>query len=225
MSHPLDRAVWNALTTRRARLAVGSDRARRIDPAIGLFVAAEDQSAASLDDLAALILPGETVGMIEATAWSLSTPLRATGQYALLQMTATAIVPGPTRTDIVPLGNDDAAEMLALATLTRPGPFFAATHRLGGYVGVRCEGVLIAMAGTRLAPPGYTEVSAICTHPDYRGEGIGASLTRDVAGRILAAGDVPFLTSFVENAGAIAVYERLGFRARRELIFTTIERD
>jgi predicted GNAT family acetyltransferase len=225
MTHPLDRVVWNALTTRRAGFAVGSGRARRIDPAIGLFVAAEDQSAASLDDLAALLSHGEAVGMIETATWSLPPSLRATGQYALLQMIGTAIVPGQTRTDIVSLGDDDAAEMLALATLTRPGPFFAATQRLGEYVGVRRDGMLIAMAGTRLALPGYTEVSAICTHPGYRGEGIGAALTRNVAGRIFAAGDVPFLTSYVDNAGAIAVYERLGFRARRELVFTTLERD
>lgn len=225
MTHPLDRAIWTALNTRRAGFAIGTGRTRRIDPAIGLFVAAADHTDASLADVAALLSPGEMVGMIETAAWPLPSSLRATGRHALLQMTATAIVPGPTRTDIVPLSNYDAADMLALATLTRPGPFFAATHRLGGYVGVRREGVLIAMAGTRLALPGYTEVSAICTHPDHRGGGIAAALTRHVATGILAAGDIPFLTSYADNAGAIAVYTRLGFRARRELIFTTIERD
>ncbi len=163
--------------------------------------------------------------MIETTAWPLPSPLQATGRHTLLQMTATDIVPVPTRADIVPLGDDDAAEMLALATLTRPGPFFNATQRLGGYVGIRSDGKLIAMAGTRLALPGFTEVSAVCTHPDHRGGGIAATLTRHFATGILAAGDVPFLTSFVDSFAAIAVYERLGFRARREPIFTTIERD
>lgn len=225
MAHPLDRAVWNALTTRRAEFAIGAGRARRIDPAVGLFVTAEDESAASLADLAALISPGETVGTIETSEWPLPSQLRATGRHTLLQMTATAIMPGPIRSDIVSLSDDDAPEMLALATLARPGPFFAATHRLGGYVGVRRGGVLIAMAGTRLALPGYTEVSAICTHPDYRGAGIGAALTRHLATRILVAGNMPFLTSFIDNLGAIAVYERLGFQARRELVFTTIERN
>ncbi len=222
--HPLDRAVWNALTTRRAILAHGTGKARRIDPTIGLFVAAADTSPESLDDLAALVRPGETVGMIETKAWPLPPTLRATGHFALAQMVATAASPGPALPDITPLDESDAPEMLALATLTRPGPFFAATHRLGGYVGVRRGGALVAMAGTRLSLPGFVEVSAICTHPDHRGQGLGAALTRHVTARILASGDQPFLTSYVTNTSAIALYESLGFRTRREVIFTTIER-
>lgn len=224
MTHPLDRSVWTALTTRRAGLAIGTGGARRIDPTIGLFVAAADRSAASLDDLATLISHGETVGMIETEAWPLPDGLRSTGAHQLAQMTATAPIAGPGLPDIVPLDDADAPAMLALATLTRPGPFFANTHRLGGYVGIRRHGALVAMAGTRLSLPGFVEVSAICTHPDHRGQGLGAALTRHLVARIQASGDVPFLTSYVTNSGAIALYESLGFRTRREMTFVTIER-
>ncbi|WP_380787150.1 GNAT family N-acetyltransferase [Sphingomonas sp. R86521] len=224
MTHPLDRAVWTALTTRRADLAVGTGRARRIDPSIGLFVAIEDRSAASFDDLAELVTPGETVGMIETDAWPLPDAFHATGAYQLAQMIATEAAAGPTLPDILSLTDADAPDMLALATLTRPGPFFAGTHRLGGYVGVRRNGVLVAMAGTRLSLPGFVEVSAICTHPDYRGRGFGAALTRHLVAGIHRRGEVPFLTSYVTNTGAIALYESLGFRTRREMTFATIER-
>ena len=224
MTHPLDRAVWTALTTRRAGLAIGIGRARRIDPSVGLFVAAADRSAASLDDLTALVAPGETVGMIETDAWLLPDGLRATGEYRLAQMTAEVATPGPELADLRPMDDTDAPDMLALATLTRPGPFFTHTPRLGGYVGVRREGKLIAMAGTRLSLPGFVEVSAICTHPDHRGQGIGAALTRHLVTQIRSTGDTPFLTSYVINTGAIALYESLGFRTRREMSFVTIER-
>lgn len=224
MTHPLDRAVWTALTTRRAGLTIGTGRARRIDPEIGLFVAAADASAASLADLAALIGPGETVGMIETAAWPLPDSLRATGVYQLAQMTAAKTVAGPILPDILPLTDADAPEMVALAALTRPGPFFAGTHQLGGYIGVRRDGALVAMAGTRLSLPGFVEISAICTHPEYRGRGFGAALTRHLVAAIRGNDETPFLTSYVTNTGAIALYESLGFRTRREMTFVTIER-
>jgi predicted GNAT family acetyltransferase len=174
--------------------------------------------------MVALIGPGETVGMIETDAWPLPDSLRPTGAYQLAQMTATMPTPAPALPDIAPLGDADAPEMLALATLTRPGPYFARTHRLGGFVGIRRDGALVAMAGTRLSLPGFVEVSAICTHPDHRGQGLAAALTRHIVARTQAAGDVPFLTSYVTNTGAIALYEGLGFRTRREMTFVTIER-
>ena len=122
------------------------------------------------------------------------------------------------------LTDDDAPSMLALATLTKPGPFFAHTHRLGGFIGVKHQGALIAMAGTRLALPGHVEISAVCTHPDHRGRGLAAALMLTIADTIRAGGDIPFLTSYADNIGAIALYERLGFHARRELILTLLER-
>ncbi len=72
---------------------------------------------------------------------------------------------------VVTLGKRDAAEMVALAELTHPGPFAASTVEFGGYLGVRREGRLVAMAGRRLQLPGWTEISAVCTHPDHRGKG------------------------------------------------------
>ena len=117
----------------------------------------------------------------------------------------------------------DAAEMLALATLTKPGPFFSRTHQLGAFIGVRREGELIAMAGQRMRPDGYTEASGVCVHPDHRGHGYAARLLREVTARILARGEKAFLHSYADNATAIGLYESLGYRGRAEVVFTILE--
>ena len=108
----------------------------------------------------------------------------------------------------------DAPEMLALATLTKPGPFFDKTHRLGDFIGVKRDGRLIAMAGERMKPAGFTEVSGVCTHPDFRGQGLAGGLMRIVTERILARGEQALLHAYADNTGAIALYETLGFSIR-----------
>jgi predicted GNAT family acetyltransferase len=126
--------------------------------------------------------------------------------------------------EFLELGDADAPEMVALATLTEPGPFVEATHRLGEFIGIRIDGQLVAMSGERMRAPGLTEVSAVCTHPDWRGRGLAGKLMRVVMARIVARGETPFLHSYASNAGAIALYEKLGFRVRREVIATFMER-
>lgn len=139
-------------------------------------------------------------------------------------MLADDVAPGaPAGFDIVPLAPADAPAMLALATLTEPGPFAARTHRLGGFVGIKVDGRLIAMAGERMKPPGFTEVSGVCTHPDHRGRGYAAALMRSVAVNILDRGEKPFLHVYPSNGGAIALYETLGFRLRRAMSMTILQ--
>lgn len=120
---------------------------------------------------------------------------------------------------IVPLGADDSPAMRALVERTRPGPFWERTHEMGRYVGVRDGDALVAMAGERLRPPGATEISAVCTAPEARGRGLAAALVTDAAHAIAARGEQPFLHVAASNVGAIALYERLGFRVRRAVVF------
>ena len=96
--------------------------------------------------------------------------------------------------------------MTTLATLTEPGPFRDQTASLGGFVGIRIDGRLAAMAGQRLAPTGFAEVSAVCTHPDFRGRGFAQALVVAATRNIFAEGRTPFLTSFEANIGAIRIY-------------------
>jgi hypothetical protein len=143
---------------------------------------------------------------------------------AIHQMTAARLDPPGDDLDVVTLSDADAPEMRALAELTQPGPFHARTHQLGGFVGVRENGRLIAMAGERLKAPGFTEISAVCTHPDARGRGLAAALMRRVAAGIVARGKELFLHVYPHNKSAIALYERLGFRHRADIQLNVLRR-
>jgi len=128
------------------------------------------------------------------------------------------------RSEIFKLGDADSAEMVELATLTKPGPFGTRTHELGYYVGIRHGGKLVALAGERLKVRGYTEVSAVCTHPDHLGRGYAAALMTEVMRWIRSRGETPFLHVRGDNARAISLYERLGFRVRWEGHFAVLRR-
>ena len=223
MTHPLDRPIWASLTTRQASLARGDAHALRFDPDYAMFAAAADDSDEAMAALAALVATNGDTALVEADP--AHTPLGVTvaSQTLCHQMIAHALTPGEDpRFEIVPLGEDDAPQMFELATLTRPGPYFARTHRLGDFVGVKEDGRLIAMAGERMRPTGFTEVSGVCTHPDARGRGYAAALMRLVAARILARGETPFLHAYATNTGAIGLYETLGFALRREVTMTVL---
>jgi predicted GNAT family acetyltransferase len=122
------------------------------------------------------------------------------------------------------LGADDVPEMVALAKLTEPGPFREGTIRLGGYRGIRENGRLVAMSGQRLSLTGFTEVSAVCTHPDFRGRGYANALVSAVAHGIYARGETPFLGVRQDNINAIRVYEKLGFRICATQYVTVVKR-
>lgn len=224
MAHPLDRPVWNALTGRWSAFARGDARALALETDYGPFAAAADDSAESQAALAALVPAGGVLWIVE-TEPQQPPPGSVAARTALLyQMAAPTISPGRTDFPIEQLGDDDADEMRALATLTEPGPFLARTHKFGGFIGIRDNGRLVAMAGRRMRPPGFTEVSGVCTHPDFRGRGYAGALMRIVARRILDEDETPFLHVYAANKGAIALYETLGFRLRAEMQMLVLAR-
>jgi predicted GNAT family acetyltransferase len=118
----------------------------------------------------------------------------------------------------------DAPEMLALASLTEPGPFLARTHAMGAFLGIRIGGRLAAMAGERFRFPGCTEVSGVCTHPEFRGRGLARRLSAAVAAGIESRGERPFLHAWKTNRAAIALYQSLGFEVRAEVNVAVLER-
>lgn len=225
-AHPLDRPVWSALTTRQAHLALGDARAWRIDPDFGPFAAAADGSADCAAALGALGLATRSLAVVETAPAAPAPGLRRISAAVCNQMLLGELTESA-RDDalagrIERLGPADHEEMQALVRLTRPGPFGPRTPELGAFFGIRIDGRLAAMAGERMQPTGFTEVSGVCTHPGHRGAGYGAILSRHVARRIAARGEQAFLHVYDTNVGAISVYEALGFRLRRQLWITVM---
>lgn len=223
LNHPLDRPVWSALASRQAHLALGHARALRFDPDYALFAAAADDSAEATAALGRLNVSSNGMGLVEAGDMPLPPGAVVRASAACVQMVAASLTGGGKAVAFEPLGEADAAEMLALATLTVPGPFFERTHRLGDFIGVRLDGRLVAMAGERMKPEGFTEVSGVCTHPDHRGRGYAGALMRAVTARILERGEQAFLHAYAANTATIALYETLGFRVRTKITYTVLD--
>ncbi len=222
--HPLDRPVWSALATGWSKFALGDARARRLDPAYGPFAACADTSPESLAALAAMAPVEGVIARAEAEVQPVPPSLVATVEAEAVQMVADAITPGEPGFAYEALTDADAPEMLALATLTQPGPFAPRTNRLGDFIGVKMDGRLVAMAGERMKIPGFREVSGVCTHPDHRGHGYAAGLMRVTARRMLARGETPFLHAYAAHTATIRLYETLGFRIRRTIHITMLAR-
>ena len=217
MSSPLDNPIWAALTGPQAAVAEHRGDAARYHPDISLFAGLAGPSGWA--DLAAMTGPGNEAYL---TGPYLDPPAgwETTFRQPGVQLTGERVVGRPFPEAEV-LGSADVPEMLDLVERTKPGPFRKRTISLGLYLGVRREGRLAAMAGTRMRlPEGWTEISAICTDPAYRGRGLAAGLTLAVAHDIQSRGERPFLSTLATNAGAIRVYERLGFTFRQEVEFT-----
>lgn len=214
MTRSLDRPIWSALQTRHAALAEGGDRARRYRASMVPFAACRDNSPQSVAALGELAAPGESLIFLQADEIAVPeghvTEMTADGVQMIAERPFAAFVDERVR----PLGEADAADMLALATLTKPGPFSLKSTNLGDFWGIRKNGVLVAMAGERFKQPGYTELSGVCTHPDARGAGLGRLLSLFVAGQISTRGDQPYLHAFATNTTAIALYESIGFKLR-----------
>lgn len=222
----LDRPVWNMLTARQALLARGDGRAWRIDPRYGPFAAARDAGEEAQAALAALLAPGEQVWLVEGEEWPAPPGLTTVRTAPLLQMVAAQPMPfQPGDEEAVLLGDGDAGEMSELALATEPGPWRARTRHYGAFYGIRRDGRLAAMAGSRMLPgAGLAEVSGVCTWPEYRGQGLAAKLIRRVMAGFTARGQTPFLHSYAGNTKAIGLYETLGFEARRSMVVTMLER-
>ena len=224
MTNPLDRPIWHALAGRQASFAMGEGLARRFDPGVSPFIACVDDSDAALGEAAALVGAGESALFLQSGTPRLPPGLVEVERGLGVQMVGEGFVASAPPDGLVRLGPADAGEMVALAALTRPGPFFLRTRELSQFWGVRGgafdgegRGQLLAMAGERLKLPGMSEVSGVCTHPEARGRGYARTLSAHVGSEIVRRGEVPFLSAYAWNVAAIRLYEELGFVVRGEI--------
>jgi ribosomal protein S18 acetylase RimI-like enzyme len=211
----LDNAVWAALTGPHGHLARVNGQAARYLSDVAPFAALRpDFDRGAWADLAAITGAGTVV----AVAGLDTTPPRSwevVEDFAGVQLVDTALRAEPDP-EAVRLGPPDVDEMLDLVARTEPGPFRRRTVELGTYLGIRRDGRLVAMGGERLHPPGWTEISAVCTDPAHRGQGLATRLVRAIAAGIRARGETPFMHASADNTTAIRLYESIGFTLRRK---------
>ena len=224
MSHPLDHPIWTALTTRHQALAEGGDHARRYPTAITPFADMAEISPRGFAALGAMMLGSEIAVLFTPNPVAAPTEFRVVLAETGEQMIGTPAEVPAGDVEILTLGVADVPDMMALTALTKPGPFSARTHELGTFLGIRVDGQLVAMAGERMKPADYTEITAVCVHPAHRGRGYGQILLSAVSRQILARGEIPFLHLFTSNASALALYRRQGMEIRRRLHVTVLQK-
>ncbi|QPC89911.1 GNAT family N-acetyltransferase [Mesorhizobium sp. INR15] len=224
MKHVLDRPIWSALDTRHRAFAQGDGLARRYEPSIVPFAATGADDAESLLAFQKLVPPGDSVVLLQADTIVLPPGLSAISTASGVQMVAAEPLPTVSDERVQRLTQDDAAEMLALASLTKPGPFTLRAQDLGEFWGIKVGGRLVAMAGERMKQPGHTELSGVCSHPEFRGGGLGRLLSVFVANQIMARGEIPYLHAYATNKAAIGLYESIGFRLRSKMHVAVVER-
>lgn len=213
--------MHSSLTGPHAGFAVRRGRALRYPADVAPFVALPTRpDAGAWSDLAELLGPG-TVAPVAGLRTAPPPGWRVDSEIPGVQL-VDAGVAAATDGEAVPLGPADVPEMLALVARTRPGPFLDRTVELGTYLGFRRRGALVAMAGERLHPPGWTEISAVCTDPAHRGEGLATRLVHALVAGIRARGESPFLHAAASNVRAIRLYQDLGFRLRMPIPFVGI---
>jgi predicted GNAT family acetyltransferase len=223
--HVLDNPVWHSLNTNHARFAVGTHLVKRYLPGISIFVAFEGMNDLVRRDLEQVVAPGEVVALAGVDAakdlpgWTVLVPV------TVIQMVCEQPPPVPPSTEeILTLTASDVPEMIDLIKLTQPGPFAQRTIELGHYIGIRKEGRLVSISGERFYPPGYREISAVCTHPDHRGKGYARLLVSTLMQENWAQGVTPFLAVEPDHTAAVKLYESLNFRPRREILALVLTR-
>lgn len=219
----LDNPIWHALHSSHRAFNRGTRLAARYPAEISRFAALDRSSVEAFNELEALLQPGETVAFFTADPLKVPEGWEMLRARVLEQMVCDKLqnndAPLP-----LPLTMKDVPDMLALALATEPGPFSAGTINMGRYFGFRAaDARLAAMAGERLKITGYTEISAVCTDPSFRGRGYAKALVAGLAALALREGNLPFLHVKTEN-GAKSLYEAVGFRVRRAIQLSVLRR-
>ncbi|OLD13058.1 MAG: hypothetical protein AUI50_01655 [Crenarchaeota archaeon 13_1_40CM_2_52_14] len=219
----LDNPAWNALSTVHASFAQGNELAKRYPTDVAPIAATRDQSPESYRSLAQLLGPQGTTALAFVTmphfpaGWNVVRTL----PNAQMVWNRSAVSEVKRRGEDLSISHID--EMLALTELNKLGRFRKRAPELGSYIGLHESGRLVSMAGEGFRFPGYTEISVVCTHPDYRGRGYASSLVSALIQKITRRGETPFLHVGTDNAEAIRVYEKLGFATRLTITFAIVK--
>lgn len=224
MEKLLDNPVWHALVSGNRELSQGTEDIRFLPEEIGAFAGFREHNPAGLRALHELAPERSQWALFHPAPLDIPSCWRVSAVIDILQMIYRGAQEDiPYQETILPLGQAHVPAMLALTQLTHPGPFGKETIRFGHYRGIFIGDRLAAMAGQRLHPVPYAEISAVCTHPDFQGKGLAGILLRDQIKRVIAESGIPFLHVKTSNTAAVRLYQRLGFAVRRPLTVTILE--
>src|SRR5688572_27301600 len=228
MSHVLDNMIWNALTTGNNDIAIINGDVGYYLPDIAPFAGMKDFNDPNLKKLYELIPANRSVAISsldkmnhDESRWKLIQPMEVTQMVYEHSVNTFTTKNSPL---IVPLSEEHVPKMIELTSLTRPGPFLQQTIRFKNYFGIFIEDRLAAITGQRMHPTPYMEVSAVCTHPDFRGMGYAKALMLHVMKIILDNSFIPFLHVLSNNSNAIELYKTIGFRTRKEIFVDMVRR-
>ncbi len=224
MTHILDNPIWHALNTSNKAFACGSEHVKYIKRDVGFFAGLKTNQKEDLIELNTLLPSKSFIILFTPAELSIPNVWRIKLQKPLLQMVFKQNqAPAIDRLELKVLEDKDIPAMLALTALTNPGPFLNRTIDFGNYEGVFHGDQLVAMTGQRLQPDPYTEVSAVCTHPNHLGKGYAAELVSSQIRKIKDAARIPFLHLYEDNIPALKLYEKLGFKTRKKMLVYALE--
>jgi GNAT superfamily N-acetyltransferase len=224
MKHLLDNIVWHTLIGPHAKYAAGTEEIRRYVADFPAIVGFSDAENPALHALAPYVEPGEHLYL---DGWAGAAPdgWRIEFEATMVKMAWDGSMPVADEVpEAILLGPQHASAALELANLTRPGPFALRTVELGEYFGIFHGQRLVAMAGGRMCAGGYSEISGVCTHPDFQRRGFARQLVFKLIRRQVQRGETPFLRVLGGNVGAHGLYQRMGFRDYRESVARVVSR-
>lgn len=225
MNHPLDNPIWTALTTGSKKFSYGDEHIRLIDRDMGFFAGLPSYEPEHLESLWDVLEDGVKVILFTPNPLELDDRWIVHNDRKLLQMVWDNEVENLELSDTVqPLDPSHVSQMMALTDLMRPGPFLEKTILFGNYFGIFSRNKLISMAGARLNPAPFTEVSAVCTLKDYQGRGLSKKVMSAVINSLVAQGSTPFLHVYPDNLSAFKLYSSLGFVSRAMLRVYSLEK-
>jgi len=220
--------IWNAITTGNNDIAIVDADVGCYLPDIAPFAGMKVFNNVNLKKLYEFIPANSSVAISslnkmdhDESRWKLLQPMDVT-QMVYEHSVNTFTTKNSSL--IVPLSEEHVPRMMELTALTRPGPFLQRTIRFKNYFGIFIEGRLAAMTGQRMHPRPYMEVSAVCTHPDFRGLGYAKSLMLHVMKIILDNSFTPFLHVLSNNSNAIELYKTIGFQLRKQIFVDVVRR-
>jgi ribosomal protein S18 acetylase RimI-like enzyme len=225
MEHVLDNPVWNALNTGNANLANGNDNIKYFSKEVSPFSGFKENLPDGFEKLYDLIPHTRPVGFESLTDIAIPDIWTVLHNVSGLQMVYKGDIVPVDESNLVVLTDEHIPQMLELTKLTNPGPFALRTIDFGHYRGIFDGDKLVAMAGQRMNPLPYAEISAVCTHPNYAGRGYARLLLQYHCNRIISEGNIPFLHVKHDNDRAIKVYESIGFETRTKVYFYILKKN